>query len=269
MSGGSEPITVDEVARRAGTTSRNVRNYQTLGLLPPPTIAGRVGHYDERHLARLRVIARLQDQGFSLSAIAALLHAWEDGRGLAEVLGFEQVLTAPWSEEAPEVVSADELLDLFPEAADDPGLAARAVELGLVVPEADPDADADAEAAFRLPSPSLVRAGAELVDVGVPLAATQEEVAALRGDMARVAARFVALFERHVWKPFAAAGMPAERLPEVTDALRRLRPLAAIAVKATLAQAMEEAVAGSSALRSGLRQLDHSDPDPDSEGAAR
>ncbi|HSH60512.1 MAG TPA: MerR family transcriptional regulator, partial [Acidimicrobiales bacterium] len=76
---GSEPITVDEVARRAGTTTRNVRNYQTMGLLPPPALAGRVGHYDEGHLARLRVIARLQHQGFSLSAIAALLQAWEDG----------------------------------------------------------------------------------------------------------------------------------------------------------------------------------------------
>jgi len=259
----SESLTVDELARRAGTTTRNVRNYQTLGLLPPPTMAGRVGHYDEGHLARLRVIARLQDQGFSLSAIDALLQAWEDGRGLAEVLGFEQVLTAPWNEEPPEVVSIEELLALFPGAGEDPALAARAVELGLLVPEGD---------SFRLPSPSLVRAGAELVDVGVPLAATQDEVAALRGDMARVAARFVALFERYVWEPFAAAGMPAERLPDVTDALRRLRPLAAIAVKATLAHAMEEAVAASTALQSGAAQADlytQADIDPQPEGAAR
>lgn len=265
----AEPITVDELARLAGTTTRNVRNYQTLGLLPPPTMAGRVGHYDEGHLARLRIIARLQDQGFSLSAIAALLRAWEDGRALAEVLGFEQALTAPWSEEPPEVVSAEELLELFPEAAGDPVVAARAVELGLVVPEAG---------SFRLPSPSLVRAGAELVDVGVPLAATQEEVAALRGDMARVAARFVALFESHVWEPFAADGMPAERLAQVTDALRRLRPLAAIAVTSTLAHAMEEAVAASTALQAGPAQPDidakpgldlRPEPEAVSEGAAR
>lgn len=235
-----ERFTVDELARRAGTTSRNVRNYQSLGLLPPPTVVGRVGHYGEGHLGRLRLIARLQGQGFSLGSIAALLRAWEEGRGLADVLGFEQALTDPWSDERPELVSAEELLELFPEAAHAPPLAARAVELGLVVPEGD---------AFRLPSPSLVRAGAELVDVGVPLAATQDEVAALRADMARVAARFVALFERHVWEPFAEAGMPAERLPQVTDALRRLRPLASVAVNAVLAQAMEQAVAASTALQ--------------------
>ncbi len=235
-------MTVDELAQKAGTTTRNVRNYQTLGLLPPPTMVGRVGHYDEGHLARLRLVDRLQGQGFSLSGIAALLRAWEEGRDLGDVLGFEEALTAPWSEEQPQVVSAEELLELFPEAAADPDLAARGVELGLIVPEAG---------GFRLPSPSLVRVGAELVDVGVPLAATHEEVAALRADMARIAGRFVALFERHVWEPFVEAGMPAERLPEVTDSLRRLRPLAAISVKAVLSQAMEEAVAASTALRAG------------------
>ncbi|MDQ3571043.1 MAG: MerR family transcriptional regulator [Actinomycetota bacterium] len=249
---GPEHMTVDELAREAGTTTRNVRNYQTLGLLPPPTMVGRVGHYDEGHLARLRLVAHLQGQGFSLGAIAALLRAWEEGRDLADVLGFEQALTAPWSEEAPEVVSAEELLELFPEAAADPDLAARAVELGLIVPEAG---------AFRLPSPSLVRVGAELVDVGVPLAATHDEVATLRADMARIAGRFVALFERHVWQPFAEAGMPAERLPEVTESLRRLRPLAAIAVKAVLAQAMEEAVAASTALRAAPLPTE-TDPNP-------
>ena len=234
----SDRLTIDELARRADTTARNVRNYQTLGLLPPPTVVGRVGYYDEGHLARLRLIARLQQQGFSLAGIAELLRAWEAGRSLGDLLGFEQALTAPWSDEEPEVVSPLELLQMFPEAAEDPSLGVRAAQLGLIVPEED---------GFRLPSPSLVRAGAELTAVGVPLAATQDELAALKADMARVAARFVGMFERYVWQPFVAAGMPAERLGEVTEALRRMRPLAQVAVRATLAQAMEEASAASTA----------------------
>ena len=148
--------TIDELARQAGTTSRNIRNYQTLGLLPPPALAGRVGRYDEGHLARLRLVARLQEQGFSLSGIAELLRAWEQGRTLSHLLGFEQALTAPWSDEEPEVVSPLELLQMFPEAAEDPSLGVRAAQLGLIVPEED---------GFRLPSPSLVRAGAELTAV--------------------------------------------------------------------------------------------------------
>ena len=231
-------MTIDELARRAGCTTRNVRNYQTLGLLPPPAVAGRVGYYDEGHLARLRLIARLQEQGFSLAGIGELLRAWEERRSLAEVLGFEQALTAPWTDEEAEVMTAAELLELFPEAAADPALAVRGFELGLVVPEGD---------RFRIPSPSLLRAGAELVAVGVPLAVIQDEMAALRADIDRVAARFVALFERHVWQPFVEAGMSDDRLPEVTDALRHMRPLAAVAVQAVLSQAMERHSAASTA----------------------
>ncbi len=231
-------MTVDQLAQRAGTTTRNVRNYQTLGILPPPTLVGRVGYYDEGHLGRLRLIAQLQEQGFSLAGIAELLRAWEQGRSLADLLGFEQALTAPWSDEEPEFMTAEELLELFPQAADDATVVIRAIELKLIVPEDD---------GFRIPSPSLLRAGVELMAVGVPLEATLDELAALRADMGRIAARFVGMFEQYVWKPFAEAGMPAERLPEVTEALRRVRPLAFTSVQATLAQAMERASAASTA----------------------
>ena len=231
-------MTIDTLARRSGTSARNIRSYQAQGLLPPPKVVGRTGYYDEGHLGRLRLIARLQERGFSLAGIGELLRAWEDRRSLGEVLGFEEALTAPWSDEVPELLPVEELARRFPEAVLDPALALRAIELGLIEPAAD---------GFRVPSPALLRAGSELVAVGVPLAVTQDEVAALRADMARIATRFVSLFERYVWAPFVEAGMPADRLPEITDALRRLRPLAEVAVRATLAPAMEAATATSTA----------------------
>src|ERR671933_2769737 len=176
MTVGREGMTVDELAQRAGTTTRNVRNYQTQGLLPPPTLVGRVGYYDEGHLGRLRLIAQLQDQGFSLAGIAGLLRAWEQGRSLADLLGFEKVLTAPWTDEEPEFMTLAELLEMFPQAAEDPSIGIRAIQLGLIEPHED---------GFRVPSPTLLRAGVELVAVGVPLAATQDALAALREDMDR------------------------------------------------------------------------------------
>ena len=100
--GPDDSMTIDELARRAGCTTRTVRNYQTLGLVPSPTLTGRVGRYGEAHLGRLRLIARLLEQGFSLGGIRGLLEAWEQGRSLGAVLGFEQALTAPWSDEEPE-----------------------------------------------------------------------------------------------------------------------------------------------------------------------
>jgi len=250
----SAGMTVDELARQARTTTRNIRNYQTLGLLPPPSLVGRVGYYHEGHLGRLRLIARLQEQGFTLAGIRELVEAWEQGRSLGDLLGFEQVLTIPWSVEEPEYLTAEELLELFPQAAQDSSLGLRAIDLGLIQPEAE---------RFRVPSPTMLRAGAELVAAGIPLAATQDEFAALRADMERVAARFVELFERYVWQPFAEAGMPSERLPEVTEALRRMRPLAATSVQAMLARAMEHQSAASTAAQ--VKLISNGGPAPGQE----
>lgn len=234
----ADGMTIDELARLSGCTTRNVRNYQTLGLLPPPTLVGRVGHYGQNHLDRLRLIAHVQGQGFSLAATRRLLQACEEGLSVTDLLGFEEVLAAPWTDEEPETVTLDQLVQRFPESAADPALALRSVELGLVVPT---------EGGFRVPSPSLLRAGAELVESGVPLGAAQTELASLRADIERIAERFVELFERHVWQPFVDAGMPAERLAAVTAALARMRPLAATSVQALLAQAMQRQVARSAA----------------------
>jgi DNA-binding transcriptional MerR regulator len=80
-------LTVDQLARLAGTTTRNVRALQTLGLLPRPTLRGRTGLYGQEHLDRLKAVLRLQRAGFSLSAVGALFEAWEQGLTLEEVLG--------------------------------------------------------------------------------------------------------------------------------------------------------------------------------------
>ncbi len=229
-------MTIDELARASGVTSRNIRAYQTRGLLPPPRVEGRVGYYDDNHLARLRYIDSLQERGFSLAAIQCLLDAWDKGRNLTDVLGFEEALTAPWSDEKPERFSLDRLLQMFPEAVDDATLLPRAVELGLLVAVGEE---------FEAPSPRLLRVGAELVAAGIPLAAALDEYERLVADAARIAARFVELFEANLWEPFVAAGLPAERLSELTDALQRVRPLATAAMEATLARAMERAVAAS------------------------
>ena len=62
---GPAPVgcTIDELARAAGTTTRQVRALQTQGLLPHPDLVGRTGYYDADHLDRLRAILRLQADG--------------------------------------------------------------------------------------------------------------------------------------------------------------------------------------------------------------
>jgi DNA-binding transcriptional MerR regulator len=84
---GDVHLTVDQLARLAGTTTRNVRALQTLGLVPPPVLRGRTGLYGRGHLDRLRTVLRLQGAGYTLSAVAALFDAWERGLTLEQVLG--------------------------------------------------------------------------------------------------------------------------------------------------------------------------------------
>src|SRR5690349_20867350 len=91
MNAPSESLTIEELSFRSGVTTRNIRAYQSRGLIPPPeTRAGdRVGYYNLNHVARLRLISRLQERRFSLAGIADLLIAWESGQGLHQVLGME------------------------------------------------------------------------------------------------------------------------------------------------------------------------------------
>ncbi|HMC09331.1 MAG TPA: MerR family transcriptional regulator [Actinomycetota bacterium] len=230
--------TIDELARRAGTTTRNIRSYQTRGILPPPRMVGRVGYYGEGHLARLKYTARLQERGFSLAAISALLSAWEEGRSLQDVLGFEEALTAPWTDEVPGRVTRARLEELFPEIVQDPALLRRALALGLLVPEGEE---------FVTQSPRMLRNGAELIAVGMPLSMVLDEYERLSADLKRIAERFVAMFEHYVWEPFVQDGWPVERLAGITDALQRVRPAATTSVQAVFAQEMEDAVAASTA----------------------
>lgn len=229
-----EEMRIDELARRAGTTTRNVRAYQTRGLLPPPKMVGRVGYYGEGHLARLRYIDRLQDRGFSLPAIDDLLKAWEEGRSVSDILGLEEALTAPWSSESAETVSRERLEEMFPEIVENPDLIGQAIELGILKPDGTH---------YKVMSPRLMSVGVELTSAGVPLSVVLDQHALLASDVQRIAGRFVRLVDEYVWEPFVSSGLESERLPQITQTILRLRPTAFIAVQVLLEQAMENAVA--------------------------
>ncbi len=82
-----EALRIEEVAAATGLSTRNVRAYQSLGLLPVPLLDGRVGRYGAAHLERLRAVGRLRAAGFSLAAIKALFDAHDRGEDLGSVLG--------------------------------------------------------------------------------------------------------------------------------------------------------------------------------------
>lgn len=70
--------TLTDLADLAGVTPRTVRYYLSQGLLPSLRTAGPGPKYDDGHLARLRVIRRLQREHQPLAAIRRQLEALED-----------------------------------------------------------------------------------------------------------------------------------------------------------------------------------------------
>ncbi|WP_372699639.1 MerR family transcriptional regulator [Arthrobacter sp. JSM 101049] len=65
---------IQQIAALAGTTSRTLRHYDSIGLLPPSRIASNgYRHYDADALHRLQRILLLRELGLGLPAISAVL----------------------------------------------------------------------------------------------------------------------------------------------------------------------------------------------------
>jgi DNA-binding transcriptional MerR regulator len=224
-------MTIDQLAQTAGLTVRNVRNYQSRGLIPPPDVQGRTGYYGPEHLAGLALIREMQAQGFNLAAIAHLL---QEARGAGEqVLGFTRSLMAPFETETPEIVERADLVERLGGDVD-PKLIAKAERLGLVI--------AIAQDSYEAPSPTLLAAGERLVGLGVPLDAALDMMDRLRRHTDRIAQTFVQIFLEFIWKPFDDAGRPEADWPQVRAALDQLRPLASEALTAAFQPTMTKAV---------------------------
>ncbi|HSK97169.1 MAG TPA: MerR family transcriptional regulator [Euzebyales bacterium] len=216
-------LTIDDLAQRADVKVSTIRMYQHRQLLPPPTMRGRIGVYDDGHLARLRMIQRLQDQGFSLAGIGHLVAAWERGRTLGDLLDLDA--------DAPVVVDEATLAELFPDGAD-PAVLSRLVELGVAERSDGPVSLTDAR---------LLRVGRALAGTGLPLASVLDLAEQIAAHTTQIAAAFVALFEDHVWRPWVAAGMRGDDLADLLERLADLRTLGVETVAAAMRDAIDQA----------------------------
>jgi DNA-binding transcriptional MerR regulator len=219
-------LTIEQLAAEVGMSVRNIRNHHTRGLLPPPEVRARVGYYNAEHVARLRLILDLQADGFNLAAIERLLSG---SHGLAErLLGLRIAVTTPFEAEEPEIITAEELATRFGDV--DSKDIERVRKLKLLIPLGD--------GRFEVPSPALMQAAEQVVELGIPLHAALVLVEKVSRDCESISRAFTKLFLRELWEPFDQAGQPDEGWDELIAGVGSLRPLASEALLALFKQRM-------------------------------
>jgi DNA-binding transcriptional MerR regulator len=217
---------LDELARRAKVASTTVRLYRSKGLLAPPRLEGRTGWYDESHLSRLRLIARLQTEGHSLAGIADLLEQWEQGRSLDAVIGVEAELDALLGDAHAVVLEIPDVLERFPTGSMTPDLMLRAGALGLIEPTSDGE--------VRVADRRFLETGAALAHLGVPLDVVLDEWEALIAHTDKIADRFVDVFEHHLAPANWRNDLDTKRAHELAATLARLQSIARLVLVAAL-----------------------------------
>ncbi|MDQ0684384.1 DNA-binding transcriptional MerR regulator [Streptomyces achromogenes] len=198
----------EELAAKAGITVRTLRFYRERKLLAPPRREGRIAWYDDHHLARLRTIAALLERGHTLTGIAELADALDQGRDVADLIG----VGGP-TEEEPVRLTPEELAARF-EGQVTPENLATALELGYL----GTDGDEIVHISRR-----LLDVSAALVREGIPLAEVLAAGVRVRAHADALAELFTDLILRHTTE---------QELP-------RLRPLARSVVEAEVSLALD------------------------------
>ena len=90
----ADTYSLTDLARLADVTPRTIRYYISQGLLAAPTGSGQAARYGEGHLARLRLIRRLQKEHLPLAEIRSRLGRLSDDE-LDALLADEDTTNAP------------------------------------------------------------------------------------------------------------------------------------------------------------------------------
>lgn len=220
-------LTVEEVAAKTGVTVRTVRYYQSQGLLPHPDRVGREARYGDEHLERLRLIARLQEQGLRLTAIRELVR---QGDAAADWLGLTESLAKPWSDDRPALWSEDELAAR--------SAAAPTVDVDDLVRTGVIERRSDTNpVVYLVPSPGMFEIALQLSNLGLDLDVAARLRTLLQERLRVLATDLVAGFTDEVSLTLLADAGPAD----LVRLLEQLRPLTRRTVDLLFASEMERA----------------------------
>jgi DNA-binding transcriptional MerR regulator len=222
---------IDDLARLAGTTTRNIRVYRDRGLLPPPLRVGRIALFNDTHLTRLRLITSMLDRGYNIAHVREMLSAWEEGKDLGDVLGLETAIVGSWTTEKSQTMPLAEAQRLI----NDTKAFDRLVQLQVIHLD-------DGQATIT--RPKLVEAFNEIRGYGMEmdkLIDLHEHIVPLIDQISEMLVRAGAEHVAERIKPREA--LPADtEIAELITMLVRFRTQAVASVTATLASSIESTI---------------------------
>ena len=227
---------IDDLAREAGTTTRNVRGYQDRGLIPRPERRGRIAVYGDEHLSRLRIINDLLSRGFTMTHIADFFERMEQGEDIAEVLGLRELVTEPWSRTPSQTIGVDELYELL--GTNDPELLARMRDAGLIEPVGDDALPAE----YTITDTESIDGYVRLMASGMPLSYALDLQEQLDEDMRRAAHTLISAGRSAITEGRFDGWIPkiGEESDWATHFLGELRRTGRVAAHNTLYRALDQ-----------------------------
>jgi len=203
-------MTIDELARRVDMTARNIREWQTNGLLPPPQRRGRIGIYSDDHISHIERIKTLRQQGFPLDVIRRILD--QSGESAPEVRRLASAVLSPANLTRSLEMKRVDLADQFGAEAEQ-----YLADCGLI--------DIVNDELLVITDTATFDYVEELIAIGLPLEKIARALTHMTNHHIASMQPFVDLYRDEVWEPFLRAGLPIDEWPAIADKTIQLRSL--------------------------------------------
>ncbi|OBJ68003.1 MerR family transcriptional regulator [Mycobacterium sp. 1274756.6] len=222
-------FTIDELAQRVAMTVRNIREWQTLGLVPPPVRRGRVGIYSREHVAIIERVKHLRAQGLPLDLIRRFTEPGTDSEEAVRRLAAEAL--SPLAATEPVVLPRAELQRRLGDGADD-----VLIDAGLV--------QAVDASTVSAPDAGIITAIEQLVEAGLSLPRLADTIADLEVQQRAIAQRLIDRYVDDVWQPAADTGFADADWVKLADTATKAKSIAVALMGRVFAKAFDEVADG-------------------------
>lgn len=203
-------LTLLELADRVGMTPRNIREWQTVGVLPAPSRRGRVAVYDGGHIARIERVKSLRADGFPLDVIRQFLDRSEESA--ADIRAVTSALLDPAGDGGTAVVAGVELTDRLGRAGVEQLASIDLIET----------LDGGQILVKDVVTVDYVE---RLVAIGLPVAAVISALETMTQRQVDGVNALVDVYGDAIWKPFVDAGLPTDQWHSIAETSSQMREL--------------------------------------------